>query len=108
MPYLIDWQVWHLDLGARDLAFMIALHWDRTARKKLELSLLHYYHAELINEGIHNYSFNDLLLDYRRCVVRNLTMPIIFWSKGMQPEAWWHRLECALAAYHDLACDELL
>jgi thiamine kinase-like enzyme len=33
IPYLIDWQVWHLDVGARDLAFMIALHWDRTTRE---------------------------------------------------------------------------
>jgi hypothetical protein len=49
-----------------------------------------------------------LWLDYRRCVVRNLTIPILFWSRGMKPEGWWHRLECALAAYRDLACDELL
>lgn len=27
-------------------------------------------------------------LDYRRCVVRNLTVPIIFWSRGMKPEGW--------------------
>jgi len=26
----------------------------------------------------------------------------------MKPEGWWHRLECALAAYSDLDCDELL
>ena len=25
----------------------------------------------------------------------------------MQPEGWWHRLECALAAYQDLGCQEL-
>src|SRR5262245_8637862 len=32
--YLFDWQVWHLDVGPRDLAFMIALHWDREVRKQ--------------------------------------------------------------------------
>ena len=47
--YLIDWQTWHIDVGARDLA-----------------------------------------------------------KRGMKPEGWWHRLECALAAYNDLAGDELL
>jgi hypothetical protein len=25
--FLIDWQLWHLDVGARDLAFFMALHW---------------------------------------------------------------------------------
>lgn len=106
--YLIDWQLWHLDIGARDLAFMIALHWDRTARQQLELPLLHVYHEELIKAGISSYSFEDLLQDYRRCLVRNLTFPILFWSRGMPRESWRHRLDCALAAYRDLDCAELL
>ena len=105
--YLIDWQLWHLDIGARDLAFMIALHWDRSARQQLELPLLHVYHEELIRAGI-DYSFDDLLLDYRRCLVRNLTFPILLWSRGVPPSAWRHRLDCALAAYRDRECAELL
>jgi len=107
-PYLIDWQVWHLDVGARDLAFMIALHWDRSTRQELERPLLQTYHAELIRSGISTYSFDDLFMDYRRCVVRNLTFPIIFWSRGFAREAWRHRLDCALAAYRDLDGAELL
>lgn len=106
--YIIDWQLWHLDVGARDLAFMIALHWDRTARQELELSLLHFYHQELISAGITNYSFDDLLLDYRRCVVRNLTFPVILWARGLPRESWRYRLDCALTAYRDLDAAELL
>jgi aminoglycoside phosphotransferase (APT) family kinase protein len=106
--YLIDWQLWHLDIGARDLAFMIALHWDRTARQQLELPLLHFYHEQLISAGISSYSFDDLLLDYRRSLVRNLTFPILFWSRGWPRESWRHRLDCALAAYRDHHCAELL
>ena len=108
VPYLIDWQLWHLDIGARDLAFMIALHWDRAARRQLELPLLHAYHEELIEAGISNYSFDDLVLDYRRCLVRNLTFPILFWSRGMPRESWRRRLDYALAAYRDLDAAELL
>jgi thiamine kinase-like enzyme len=96
--FLIDWQLWHLDLGARDLAFLMALHWYPGRRRELEPALLRSYHDGLLAHGV----------DYRRCVVRNLTLPIIFWSRRMKPEGWWHRLECALAAYRDLACDELL
>lgn len=106
--YLIDWQLWHLDVGPRDLAFMIALHWDRAVRQQLELPLLRFYHAELIDAGIRNYSFDDLLLEYRRCVVRNLTFPLILWARGNPREAWRHRLDCALAAYRDLNAEELL
>jgi len=108
MPYIIDWQLWHLDVGARDLAFMMALHWDRSVRQKLEFQLLHRYHDELVKAGISNYSFDDLLLDYRRCVVRNLTFPIIFWSRSFPRESWRYRLDCALAAYRDLNGAELL
>lgn len=103
--FLFDWQVWHVDAGARDLAFMMALHWYPSRRRDLEVPLLRHYHKELNRT---DYSFDDLWLDYRLCAVRNLTIPIIFWSRGMKPEGWWHRLECAVAAYRDLACEELL
>lgn len=106
--FLIDWQLWHLDIGARDLAFLMALHWYPTRRRELEHRLLKYYHERLLSRGVANYGLDDLWLDYRRCVVRNLTIPIILWSRGMRPEAWWYRLECALAAYRDLGCDELV
>ncbi len=105
--FLIDWQLWHTDLGARDLAFFMALHWYPGRRRELERPLLEYYHRGLVARGLDTYTFDELWLDYRRCVVRNLTIPILFWSRGMKPEGWWHRLECALAAYRDLGCDDL-
>ena len=108
VPYLFDWQLWHIDVGPRDLAFMMALHWDRAARQELELPLLHFYHEELIRAGINNYSFENLLLDYRRSLVRNLTFPIICWSRGDSPKYWRFRLDRALAAYRDFNCAELL
>ncbi len=106
--YLIDWQLWHVDIGARDLAYFMALHWYPRRRRELELSLLRRYHEALLAHGAADYTFDDSLLDYRRCVIRNLTIPIILQSRGMKPDAWWHRLECALSAYRDLECDELL
>jgi aminoglycoside phosphotransferase (APT) family kinase protein len=106
--YLIDWQVWHVDVGARDVAFMIALHMDPTTRREIELPLLRNYHGRLEARGVTRYAFEDLWMDYRRCVVRNLTFPILLWSRGLPAEAWFHRLRCALAAYRDLDCGELL
>lgn len=106
--FLIDWQLWHVDLGVRDLAFLVALHWFPERRRTFEQPLLRYYHRALQANHIDDYSFDELWLDYRRCVVRNLTIPILFWSRGMKPEGWWHRLECSLAAYAELECEELL
>ena len=87
---------------------MMGLHWDRTVREQLELPLLHFYHEELINAGVSNYSFDDLFLDYRRCLVRNLTFPIIQWSRGVPRDSWFHRLEYALTAYREHNAAELL
>ena len=108
LPYLIDWQLWHLDVGPRDIAFLLGLHWDQAKRRQVELPLLHLYHEELISAGVSNYSFDDLLLDYRRCLVRNLTFPIILWSRGWPRKNWRRRLDNALAAYRDLDGAELL
>ncbi len=105
---LLDWQLWHVDVGARDLAFLIALHWYPDRRRELELPLLHRYHDRLEPARVLGYSFADLLLDYRRSVVRNLTFPVLLWNRGLAPEAWFHRLHCTLAAYRDLGCEELL
>jgi hypothetical protein len=106
--FLLDWQLWHVDIGARDLAYFMALHWYPSRRRELERPLVQYYHEGLLAHGREDYTFDELWLDYRRCAVRNLTIPIISWSRGMKPEFWWHILECALAAYSDLDCEELL
>ena len=106
--FLIDWQLWHVDVGARDLAFFMAFHWAPELRRELESPLIRRYYEGLLRSGITSYAFDNLMLDYRRCVVRNLTLPILFWKRGMKREGWWHRLEYTLAAYQDLRCDELL
>ena len=105
---LYDWQLWHVDVGARDLAFFIALHWYPERRRELEVPTLRRYHERLSAQGVQRYSFDDLMLDYRRSAVRNLTFPVLLWKRGLAPEAWFHRLECALAAYRDLGCEEVL
>jgi hypothetical protein len=106
--YLLDWHLWHLDVGARDVAFLIGLHWSASRRRELELDLLRYYHGQLVQRGVQDYPFEELLLDYRRCLVRNLTFPIILWARGMKPEGWWDRLDHAVTAYQDHDCDALL
>jgi len=106
--FLIDWQLWHIDVGARDLAFMIALHWYPERRAALELPLLRRYHNRLVAHGVTGYSWDNCWSDYRLGAIRNLTVPVVQWAGGLPPGQWWHRLECALLAYRDLDCAELL
>jgi hypothetical protein len=106
--FLIDWQFWHLDVGARDLAFMMALHWYAERRAALELPLLRRYYDGLVSHGVTGYSWEDCRIDYRLGAIRNLTVPVVQWAGGLHPRQWWHRLECALLAYQDLDCAELL
>ena len=106
--YLIDWQLWHVDVGVRDLAFLMAAYWDGEQRDRLEIKLLHRYHEELLALQISNYSRDDLWMDYRLCAIRNLTYPIILWKRGVRKDMWQARLRSVLTAYDDLDCDELL
>jgi hypothetical protein len=106
--YLIDWQLWHVDVGARELAFLMAAQWDGQRRQATELPLLQNYHEKLLASGIDDYSWEDLWLDYRLGVVRNLTIPILFWKRGVQAKRWQNCLSCVLAAYDDLRCDEII
>ena len=95
-------------MGARDLAFMMALYWPPALRAALERPLLRRYLDRLAALGVREYGWDDLWADYRRCVVRNLTVPILFWRRGMHEDVWRERLACAVAAYRELDCDELL
>jgi aminoglycoside phosphotransferase (APT) family kinase protein len=106
--YLIDWELWHADVGARDLAFMMALYWPPDLRRALERPLLRRYLDRLQASGVRGYGWDELWADYRRCVVRNLTVPVLFWRRGMPEAAWRARLACALEAYRELGCDEVL
>lgn len=105
---LFDWQLWHVDLGARDLAFMVALGGYSERREATEQSLIRHYYHGLIKHGVKNYTWNDCWNDYRWSAIRNLNIPVIQWSEGRDAALWQGNLERAMLAYEDLRCSELL
>jgi hypothetical protein len=58
---LIDWDAWRLDLGAEDLAYMMALHWYPERRRRVEMPLLRRYHEALTSHGVSGYGFEFTL-----------------------------------------------
>ncbi|MEW6737297.1 MAG: hypothetical protein AB1489_38800 [Acidobacteriota bacterium] len=105
---LFDWQLWHVDVGVRDIAFMVALGGYSERMAAMEQNLIRHYYDSLIAHGVGNYTWDDCWNDYRWSALRNLNIPVIQWSQGRSTELWWSNLERAMLAYEELRCYELL
>lgn len=105
---LIDWATWDVELGARDLAYFVALHLPAEQRALVEQPLLRRYHAQLQTRGVVSYPWQQLWDDYRLCVVWNMFIPVeqCYWQ--LPPAVWWWHVERSLVAFDDLKCLELL
>lgn len=107
-PKLIDWDGWHMGLGAWDLAYMIALQWDREVRQRFEMGLLERYHAALTSSGVTGYSREAFQEDYRLAVLLHLRTPVGCFARGMSAYVWWPQLTRIRQAVKDLDCLDLI
>jgi len=104
---ILDWQLWHVDLGVRDLAFLLAFGGFAEPRPMLELELVTHYYNCLTTNGV-SIGWEALWTDYRISAIRNLNLPIIFWKQGKHSSTVETALRRALASYVRLGCEELL
>ncbi len=107
-PRIIDWETWHVGLGAMDIAYMIALRWYPERRARFEIPLLHRYHSYLVSHGIADYDWDSCWHHYRTSVIHHLLFPMLFWNMRLPVFIWWDQLECSFLAFEDLHCSELL
>lgn len=113
--YLIDRQPfdWSLTtwLGVHDLAYMMVTWWDPAQRRQLEIPVLHEYHRHLIQRGVTDYGWEQLVADYRLCIPQALYVPSEWCSteNGLHEMKWvWFReLQYAMRAYEEWRCHEL-
>lgn len=106
--YVIDWHLWHIDLAARDLAFLFALGGFAEPRPELEDEFLGRYHDALIESGRSNYGFETLIQDYRWSAIRNLNIAAIFFSQGKHESTVWTTFRRAYDSFERLDCRELI
>ena len=66
------------------------------------------YHNRLLADGIHDYAWEQCWEDYRRMVIEQCLWPIVWRHFDLSPNVWWFVLECTLAAFEDLRCQEFL
>ena len=107
-PRLFDWDAWRPNIGADDLAYMIAMHWYPEMRQRAERPLLDSFHKELLAHGVTGYDRRDLQDDYRLAVLWQITRPIWMRAVRIPPNIWWNHLERIHLAVDDLDCRALL
>jgi len=107
-PRLFDWDGWRPNIGADDLAYMIAMHWYPEMRRQSERSLLDVFHEELLACGVAGYDRRALEDDYRLSVLWEIARPVWQRAAGIPPAIWWNHLERIHLAADDLGCRELL
>jgi Phosphotransferase enzyme family len=105
---ILDWHTWQIDLGATDLAYLMAVHWYPERRQRLERALLDRYHSGLVARGVPDYDREACWQDYRLAVIDCLLLPMRQWNDGLPPLIWWSHLERIACAFEDLACEELV
>lgn len=112
--YIIDRQPfnWSLTtwLGVYDLTYNITRHWNSENRRQWELPVLKHYHEHLIENGITNYSWQQLYDDYRLCIPMSVYVATEYCRGGLHERAmfaWLPMLKRALTACDDLDCSAL-
>jgi Ecdysteroid kinase-like family len=106
--YLVDWQLWHPHIGPRDLAFMMTLFWDPNRRAIMEQPMVRRHHRTLLEAGVQDYSWDRCWTDYRWSAIRNVFIPLIQWSRGLDATYWQPNFQRAVLAFDDLHCIELI
>ena len=62
---VIDWQLVHRSVGLLDVSYFLSGNFPVEVRRKLEREMVHYYHDQLISNGVGDYSFDRCWEDYR-------------------------------------------
>jgi aminoglycoside/choline kinase family phosphotransferase len=74
---VVDWQITSKGRGAYDIGYFMSQSVDPDERRAREEDLLRMYHRLLVEGGVADYSFDDLLLDYKRAVLFCWVYPVI-------------------------------
>lgn len=102
--YLIDWDTYRIDIPTNDLAYYIAVHSNPEQRKIYEMKLLELYHSIIVKNGITDYSFNELLNDYKLSVISMTYLSAVKEKLGLPPSVWKVQFENIINAIEDLDC----
>ncbi len=101
--YMLDWQGPFAGMGAFDLVIMCASFWTAEQRheNKREETMLRHYLATLQQHGVTNYTWEQLLEDYRLMLMIFLQVAVWDQTNGSVRDYWWPKMQCLLSATRD-------
>jgi hypothetical protein len=117
--YLVDRQPfdWSLTcwLGVSDLTYMMVHWWYPKFRERVEESVLRTYHNELLEQGVTDYTWQQLWEDYRLCAIQSLYVSLGWCSDQVEDDdivktswIWYPKVVFTLDALEHLGSAELL
>jgi thiamine kinase-like enzyme len=108
--YLLDWQSPGFDIGGYDLANLCATFWTSEQRHEdqREEHILRRYYETLQARGVTDYTWDNLLTDYRLGLIYWLLVPVQDGADGSRKAYWWPKMQCLVAAFREWRCEELL
>jgi len=74
---VLDWQSPNQGWGAYDIAYFVYSNVDTATRRAHEPEMLREYHRALTAGGVSDYSFDQLVLDYRRSLLVSLGIWVV-------------------------------
>lgn len=96
--YIADFDSIAMSIPADDLVFLMATFWTREQRTIHEEKVLRHYHTRLNKE---NYSWGDLLHDYRMMLLFRVFHPVWDANNGSSEAYWKTKMQCLIHAYQD-------
>lgn len=112
--YIVDRQPfdWSLTtwLGVYDLSYTMVMRWDADIRRQLEQPILRHYQAHLIQNGVQDYSWEQLFEDYRLSAVMSVYVATEWCRGGLNRDTqqfWMPLLQRSMTALDDLECSKL-
>jgi hypothetical protein len=106
--FIVDFQAASGNFGAYDLVYMLATFWTPAQRQDREARLLRQYHETLAKHGVTDYSYDQLIIDYKLMITFMIFDAIWDQTSGSPKSYWWPKLQCLIGAFRDLGCAELL
>ncbi len=100
-----------MDFEAMDLVYLFATFWtpEQRAEGGREEKALRQYYETLLDHGVQDYRWDDLLRDYRFMLTLMIFHPV--WDQtylGSNNSYWWAKMQCLTGAYLDWDCKTLL
>jgi hypothetical protein len=108
--YFVDRQPFDHSLtvwtGASDMAYIMALWWEIEKRRELEFPVLRRYYDALLVRGVRDYSWEDLIQDYKVGIAQAIYISAGWCAEMEDPEpmrwVWGRHSQRVMAAVDDL------